>query len=198
MKLLSGLLLLLCLTAAADPAVDPRLLLLGDVPPAGDTAPAQKELLAATASPETRVRLQAWTALRQLGVQPEAEEAWGVRGVAVETGAGMVAVYEDGRLQWLDKEGTLGALDSQSREMARLAKSMMAAAETAMKATRPMPHADASPLGKERVRLTVLTYAGFYVIDVHRPSLTEDHPAASPLAAAREILQLLGAGAPAQ
>ncbi|HEX6097838.1 MAG TPA: hypothetical protein VF432_16045 [Thermoanaerobaculia bacterium] len=191
MKLLSGLFLLLCLTAAADPAADPRLLLLGDVAPAGDAAATQKELLAATASSETRVRLQAWTALRQLGVQPEAEEAWGVRGVAVETDAGMVAVYEDGRLQWLDKDGKPGALDSQSREMARLAKSMLAAAETAMKSTRPMPHADASPLGKERVRLTVLTYAGFYVLDVHAPSLAEDHPAASPLAAARELLALL-------
>ena len=191
MKLLPGLLILLCMTAAADPAVDPRLLLLGDVPPAGDAATTQKELLAATASPETRVRLIAWTALRQLGVQPEAEDAWGVRGVAVETGAGMVAVYEDGRLRWLDGEGNAGALESQSREMARLAKSIMAAAETAMKSTRPMPHADASPLGKDRERLTVLTYAGFYVIDAHGPSLTEEHPASAPLAASRELLHIL-------
>jgi hypothetical protein len=187
MKLLSGIFLLLCLTAAADPVADPRLLLLGDVTLAGT----QKELLAATSSPETRVRLQAWTALRQLGVQAEAEEAWAVRGVAVETADGMVAVYEDGRLGWLDAEGKPGAQESQSREMARLAKSMMAAAETAMKNTRPMPHADASPLGKERVRLTVLTYAGFYVIDVHAPSLTEDHPAAGPFADARELLRLV-------
>lgn len=189
MKVLSGLLLLLCMTAAAEPVADPRLLLLGDIPLAGT----QKELLAETASAETRVRLQAWTALRPLGVQPEAEEAWGVRGVAVETGAGMVAVYEDGRVRWLDAEGNPGALESQSREMARLAKSMMTAAETAMKTTRPMPHADASPLGKERIRVTVLTYAGFYVIDVHAPSLTDDHPAAAPLAAARELLRLAGA-----
>lgn len=188
MKFLSGLLILLCTTAAAEPAADPRLLLLGDVPPA---ATAQKELLAETAAPETRARLVAWTALRRLGVQPEAEEAWGVRGVAVETGAGMVAVYEDGRLRWLDAEGTPGALESQTREMARLAESMMVAAATAMKTTRPMPHADASPLGKERVRLTVLTYAGYYVIDVHAPSLTEDHPVSVPLAAARELLSLL-------
>ena len=55
-----------------------------------------------------------------------------------------------------------------------------------------MPHADASPLGKERVRLTVMTYAGYYVIDVHAPSLTEDHPVSVPLAAARELLSLLG------
>jgi hypothetical protein len=191
MKLLPGLLILLCMTAAADPAADPRLLLLGDIPPAAGAATTQKELLAETASPETRARLLAWTALRQLGVQPEAEEAWGVRGVAVETGAGMVAVYEDGRLRWLDAEGTAGALESQTREMARLSKSMLAAAETAMKSTRPMPHADASPLGKERVRLTVLTYAGFYVIDAHAPSLTEEHPVTAPLAASREILGIL-------
>jgi hypothetical protein len=191
MKLFPGLLILLCMTAAADPAVDPRLLLLGDLPPAGAAAPSQKELLAATASPETRARLLAWTALRQLGVQPEAEEAWGVRGVAVETDAGMVAVYEDGRLRWLDAEGTPGVLESQSREQARLSKSMMTAAETAMKSTRPMPHADASPLGKERVRLTVLTYAGFYVIDVHAPSLTEEHPVSAPLVASRELLGIL-------
>lgn len=188
MKLLPGLLILLCTTAAAEPAADPRLLLLGDIPSAATT---QKELLAETTSPETRARLAAWTALRQLGVQPEAEEAWGVRGVAVETGDGMVAVYEDGRLRWLDAEGTPGALESQSREMARLAESMMVAAETAMKSTRPMPHADASPLGKERVRLTVMTYAGYYVIDVHRPALTEEHPAAAPLAASTDLLHLL-------
>ncbi len=191
MKLLPGLLILLCMTAAADPAVDPRLLLLGDLPQAEEVATAQKELLAATASPETRVRLLAWTALRRLGVQPEAEEAWGVRGVAVETGAGMVVVYEDGRLRWLDAEGTPGALESQSREIARLAKTMMTSGETALKSTRPMPHADASPLGNERVRLTVLTYAGFYVIDIHGPALTEEHPVSGPLAASREILGIL-------
>ncbi|HET8775813.1 MAG TPA: hypothetical protein VFP80_18595 [Thermoanaerobaculia bacterium] len=188
MKLLTGLLILLCTAAAAEPAADPRLLLLGDIPSAATT---QKELLAEAASPETRARLAAWTALRQLGVQPEAEEAWGVRGAAVETGDGMVAVYEDGRLRWLDAEGNPGALESQSREMARLAESMMVAAATAMRSTRPMPHADASPLGKERVRLTVMTYAGYYVIDVHRPSLTEDHPVSVPLAAATDLLRLL-------
>jgi hypothetical protein len=194
MKVLPGLLLLLCTIAAADTAVDPRLLLLGDVAPAGNAATAREELMAATASPETRARLQAWTALRQLGVQPEAGEAWGVRGVAVETGAGMVAVYEDGRLAWLDAEGTegtAGALESQSREIARLSRSMIAAAETAMKTTRPMPHSDASPLGKDRVRLTVLTYAGFYVLDVHAPSLSGEHPVSAPLLASREILSLL-------
>lgn len=156
------------------------------------TASSREELLAATSARDTLTRLRAWTALRASNVQPEAEEAWTVRGVVVETGEGTVAVYDDGTLRWLDP-GVLdvpGVLDSPSREIARTAKSMMSAAERAMKTTRPMPRADLSALGEHRVRMTVMTYAGYYVIDAHEPSLTADHPISAALAAAKEIAKL--------
>lgn len=184
MNPLLGLLLLLCVPAAAEDVIDPRTLLLGDVPMAGAS---RSELFAAAGSRDTLTSLQAWTALRVQNVQPEADEAWVVRGVAVERDGKTLAVYEDGSVRWTG-EGELG---SPSREIARLAKTMMTAAESAMKTTRPMPHADTSALGKDRVRMTVMTYGGYSVIEAHESALNAEHPLSEPLAAAREILRLL-------
>lgn len=162
---------------------------------AGDTAAARKELLAATSERETRVQLFAWNALRALGVQPDAKEAWTVRGAIVElhneAGIGAVAVYEDGRARWFAAKGAGGIWESpgENREMTRLIRTMIEAAAPATKTTRPMPHHDTTPVGRDRVRLTVLTYAGFYVIDTYGPELTEQNPITPALFASMAIIE---------
>ena len=162
---------------------------------AGDQARARKELSAAASSRETHVQLLAWNALRSLGVQPAADDAWIVRGVVVEhnggEGATAVGVYEDGVVRWLDAEGTVRELSGVDRETVRLARTIRSAGEQIVKTARPMPHADASPLSKDRVRVTVLTWAGFYVVEKHRSSLTEQDAVSAPLQAATRILQLV-------
>ena len=154
----------------------------------GDAATARKELMNATSSRETRVRLLAWNALRAMGMQPGADEAWIVRGVVMESQEHALAVYEDGSVRW--KDGVLESPGS-NKELMRLVKTLTTGAERAMKTARPMPHADATPVGKDRVRLTVLTFAGFYVIDVHGSALNEEHPVTAPLQAATRILGML-------
>ena len=148
MQVRRGLLLILvCASAMADT----RHHLLADIPLAelgartefakalhasqsGDAAAARKELFVLTSSPETQTRLLAWNALRALGVQPEANEAWIVRGVVVEAQAGAVAVYEDGRARWLDAkgEGTVWDSPGTNKEIARLIKTILSTAEPAM------------------------------------------------------------------
>lgn len=191
--------------AAAEKPVDRRLL-LADIPlvqlqqerdfakafeaaQSNDAAAMRKELMNAASSRETRVRLLAWNVLRALGVQPEAEEAWVVRGVVMESHEHAVAVYEDRSVRWNG-----GVLDSPggNKELARLMKTLLASAEPAMKSTRPMPHADTTPVAKDRVRMTVLTFAGFYVIEAHGSALDEQHVVTAPFRAATEILGIVG------
>ena len=163
---------------------------------AGDKATARNELFAVASSRDTHVQLLAWNALRALGVQPDADEAWIVRGVVVEQdggeGATAVGVYEDGVVRWLDAEGNVHESSGVDRETVRLARTMRSSGEQIVKAARPMPHADGSPLTKGRVRVTVLTWAGFYVVEKHRSSLTEQDAVSAPLQAATRILQLVG------
>jgi len=60
-------------------------------------------------SPETRVRLWAWRALRDLGDKPDPNAADKVQGVVCElsneAGVGTIAAYEDGRARWLGGQG---------------------------------------------------------------------------------------------
>lgn len=187
----------LTLFCAVAFAAEPGRALLAEFEAAAPAAAAEKkELLAQAESRTARVRLLAWSGLRAMGVQPGAREAWIVRGVALEaraaTGVVGVAVYEDGEIHWRGENGG-GMRESPGgdKELQRLVRTLLASAEPAMKTTRPMPHADASPIAKDRVRMTILTYAGVYVIDVHGSALDAQHPVREPFDSATEILRIV-------
>ncbi|HEV7891742.1 MAG TPA: hypothetical protein VGP08_13960 [Pyrinomonadaceae bacterium] len=134
---------------------------------AGNAEEARDAARHLVSSEETRVSLQAWTVLRELGESPPAKHADDVLGVVVETGledgVAVVAGYDDGvaRVFFSRGGGVIGDFEPEpvqraakelTRTAAPLARSLAAGARQGLPA-------------RGRVRITLLTPSGARVAE---------------------------------
>jgi hypothetical protein len=128
---------------------------------------------------ETRVRIQAWTILRELGETPKPGEAREVLGVVVENGdddgVAIVAGYADGmaRVFLSDGGGVIG--DPMPEPVQKAAKEFTRAGAEAAGGMKPGTRRGLP--GRDMVRVTLLTPSGPLVADEHVDSINEErHP----------------------
>lgn len=115
---------------------------------------------------ESRVRLWAWHALRQMGEQPEGARASEVLGVVVEVpmenGFDTLAAYADGRVRYINFAGSVivveaeGSADPLVLDLLRRATFL---------ASRPPLPRDPSPPPSDTVRMHALTRRGIHTAE---------------------------------
>jgi hypothetical protein len=114
---------------------------------------------------ETRIQLWAWSALRELGVQPDASAAWEVLGVVVEVpmqGAwDTLAAYQDGSARYLNFSGAAIFWDKPDETITALCHALSRSAATA--GSQATPRLSVS-LPQSGLQLTLLTRSGNYAI----------------------------------
>jgi hypothetical protein len=118
---------------------------------------------------ETRIQLWVWSALRELGVQPEANAAWEILGVVIEVpmkGAyDTLAAYQDGSARYLNFSGSSIFWDKPDEVIKRLCGALLHSVVPA--GSRAKPRLSLS-LPKSELQATLLTRSGVYVIS-HPP-----------------------------
>ena len=133
----------------------------------GDTAGARSRLhtLLGTHALETRIQLFTWSALRELGEQPDAKAGTEVLGVVVEVpmrdGYDTLAAYQDGSARYLNLSGSAIFWDARDDTVAALCRAFIATGASAGGSAKPRN--DIS-LPKSGAQLTLLTRSGPYAI----------------------------------
>lgn len=165
---------------------------------AGDTASAIAALrrAAGTAGQETRQYLQAWHALRELGVEPGLDEAKRVRGVVVEVqlrdGLDTLAAYADLSARYIHHGGNLIVWEQPDPTMSVLIDAVLLAGQRVAYRIGPWegPRRPAPP--KDHVRISMLTASGLHFGEGPFDELAND-PIGSPviLAATRLMKALI-------
>jgi hypothetical protein len=114
---------------------------------------------------ETRIQLVTWSALRELGEQPDTKPGTEVLGVVLEVpmrdGYDTLAAYQDGSARYLNFSGSAIFWDARDETIATLCRGFIAAGASA--GTQAKPRNDIS-LPKSGTQLTLLTRSGPYVI----------------------------------
>jgi hypothetical protein len=163
----------------------------------GKVNEAKEPLRKVLADDETRIRLWAWKALRELGERPPANVADEVQGVVCElhneAGVGTIAAYADGRARWLGgQEGVIGweAPGSDTEIGALVTDLLRAAAPLVKTASLSDKHkTDEPPM--EHFRVSVLTYAGIRTVEIFGPSIQEGDLVAPVLTASVKLLDAM-------
>jgi hypothetical protein len=139
--------------------------LRGDDP---ESAVAELEEVLELPGVETRVQLWTWTALRALGVSPDAASADVVQGVVVEMPAGgdhdTLAVFRDGTMRYFDHAGRAVFWDAHegasTADTAALVAKPIALAEGMSAGARGPLSAGRPPVEAGTVRVTFLAFGG--------------------------------------
>lgn len=150
----------------------------------GKGGEAKKDLYQVLAAPdgESRIRLWAWKALRELGERPHADVADEVQGVVCElhneAGVGTIAAYADGRVRWLGGQGklTVWEVPGSDAELSALISKLLESAKPLVKST---PASDTHKVAEVKLnyfRVSILTYGGIHIADVFGPEIHEKHP----------------------
>jgi hypothetical protein len=133
----------------------------------GDDARRALEQVIATQGLESRHYLQAWSALRELGVAPPSHEAKRVYGVVldvpVESGLDTLAAYEDKRARYFNYSGRVIIWDSPGadREIDDLIATLIAAGSDLVAAIGPW-EGPRPTLGAGNTRVSLLTASGLH------------------------------------
>jgi hypothetical protein len=165
-----------------------------------EAAAAELEQVLTLPALETRVQLWTWTALRGLGVAPDAASADVVQGLVVETpagdGADTLAVFRDGTVRWFDHAGKAAFWDvhaAADREMADLVHAPIALTERidveergALTHPRPARRPDA-------VRVSVLSFRGVRCREATPDALRKDERLSAVVTAGGAIARKLAA-----
>jgi len=114
---------------------------------------------------ETRIQLWVWSALRELGEQPEVSFAWEILGVVIEVpmkGAyDTLAAYQDGSARYLNFSGSSIFWDRPDEVIKGLCGALLRSVVPA--GSRAKPRLSIS-LPKSGLHATLLTRSGIYVI----------------------------------
>jgi len=114
---------------------------------------------------ETRIQLWVWSALRELGEQPEASAAWEILGVVIEApmknAYDTLAAYQDGSARYLNFSGSSIFWDKPDEVIKGLYGALLRSAVPA--GSRAKPRLSIS-LPKSGLQATLLTRSGIYVI----------------------------------
>jgi hypothetical protein len=173
----------------ADPLPDLRELLFADLPPLTvleqfAAAPDLHELAGAVAredeersralldrvlsgTAETRIRLQAWSLGRRVGIEPTADDARRARGVVIDVGldGGLdtLAGYEDGTARYLNQGGGAIAWEARDPSIDQAINALIVAAQAVVERSGPLdgPRPAAPPAGY--AALWILTDHGIHL-----------------------------------
>ncbi|HEV3040021.1 MAG TPA: hypothetical protein VHA33_19810 [Candidatus Angelobacter sp.] len=114
---------------------------------------------------ETRIQLLAWSALRELGEEPDEKSGTEVLGAVFErpmkTGYDTLAAYQDGTARYLNFSGSAIFWEVRDATIQWLCQNLMDSAVSA--SSRATPRTDIS-LPKSGTQVTLLTRSGMYVI----------------------------------
>ena len=173
----------------ADPLPDLRELLFADLPPLTvleqfAAAPDLHELAGAVAredevgaqtlldrvlsgTAETRIRLQAWSLARRVGIEPPGDDARRARGVVIDVGldGGLdtLAGYEDGTARYLNQGGGAIVWEARDPSIDQAINDLIAAAQAVVERSGPLdgPRPPAPPAGY--AALWILTDNGIHL-----------------------------------
>jgi len=173
----------------ADPLPDLRELLFADLPPLTvleqfAAAPDLHELAGAVAredevgaqtlldrvlsgTAETRIRLQAWSLARRVGIEPPGDDARRARGVVIDVGldGGLdtLAGYEDGTARYLNQGGGAIVWEARDPSIDQAINELIAAAQAVVERSGPLdgPRPAAPPGGY--AALWILTDNGIHL-----------------------------------
>jgi hypothetical protein len=129
---------------------------------------------------ETRWRLWAWKALRQLGENPAPKEGSEVRGVVIEfpiqSGYDTLAVYSDGSLCYINYTGKIAIWDvsEDSRFDSQIKNILESANSFLSRKTSVLEKHKAVKTGF--VQISILTFGGIYQVEARKDEIDEKHP----------------------
>jgi hypothetical protein len=136
---------------------------------------------------ETRVLLWSWSALRSLGVHPNAREASEVKGAVLqlplESGVDVLAAYDDGTARYVNHSGKIIVWDLPDRIISSLIQKFLRCSG-ALALDTSVSVRDLANL----VRVTVLTIGGNQVSAIPLPSLASSSPFKQVLSAGTELM----------
>lgn len=148
--------------------------------------------------PETRWRLWAWKALRELGEKLPANIANEVHGVVFElhneAGVGTIAAYSDGRARWLGSLGKIIVWEAPGTdsEVDKLIRDFLKSAEPLVKGTPIVEKHKSIEPPLNYVRVSILTYGGIHIAEAHGPEIDEQPFMSTVLIASVQLLDALG------
>jgi hypothetical protein len=163
----------------------------------GDTAAAVAALreVVDSANLETRHYLQAWHALRQLGVQPMPENAKQVLGVVLEVhledGLDTLAAYADSSARYINHGGRLIVWGTQDAEIAGLVAALLRAGQGVADFIGPSTEPRRRPPPQSHVRLNMLTASGLHFGEGPIAAIAVDPMGASVLGPGTVLLKAL-------
>lgn len=134
----------------------------------GDAAAAVLALRTLTqqAEVESRVLLQAWHSLRQLGVTPDPQQAKTVLGVVLEVhledGLDTLAAYQDGSARYLNHGGRMVVWEAEDDQISSLIDDLLREGQTVADVLGPWEEARRPPPPKHHVRINMLTASGLH------------------------------------
>jgi hypothetical protein len=164
----------------------------------GDRDAAAQALFAVTSASglESRQYVQAWNALRELGIGPSPDEAKHVYGVIldvpVESGLDTLAAYEDGRARYVHYSGRAIIWESpgMDEEIDGRIRVLVDAGQSIAAAIGPWQGAR-PPVGAGNTRVSVLTPSGLHFGEGPYEALSGDELAAPTFLAATALLVAL-------
>jgi hypothetical protein len=144
---------------------------------------------------ESRIRLQAWSLARRVGIEPPPEEARHVRGVVVDVGfdAGTdtLAGFEDGTARYLNQGGGGIVWETQDATISAGIQALLAAGQAVAERSGPLdgPRPPVPPSGGASIWL--LTDGGIHLGTGPFGALAADPLGGPVIGAATELMRLL-------
>jgi hypothetical protein len=144
---------------------------------------------------ESRHYLQAWHFLRQIGTQPNAEDAKRVLGVVLEVhldnGLDTLAAYADHTARYINHGGRLLIWEGMDSGISSLIETMLLAGKRVADAIGPWEHARRPPPEKHSVRINILTVSGLHFGEGPLDTLSDDPMGGPVIDAGAELMKAL-------
>jgi hypothetical protein len=144
---------------------------------------------------ESRQILQAWSCLRNLGVNPLPRDAKHVHGVVLEVpvdgGLDLLAAYADHSARYLNHAGNVLIWDTREPAMDGLIDDLLHACQRIADAIGPWEGERPAPPQGDHVRINILTPSGLHFGEATFAVFSEDAMAAPALTAGTTLLQAL-------
>jgi hypothetical protein len=149
-----------------------------------------------TPSLESRQYLEAWHALRQLGIQPQREnEAKCVLGVVLEVhlddGLDTLAAYADGTARYINHGGRVIIWENSDTGVAGLVDDLLRAGQRVAELIGPWEEPRRAPPPKRHVRINMLTASGLHFGEGPLTALSADSMAGPVIAAGTVLMKSL-------
>ena len=168
-----------------------------DLRDAGDAEGAKRELRPVLKTPEleTRIFLQAWHNLRELGEKPPADRAKEVLGIVVEVGMpkglDIVAAYRDHRARYFNYSGAGVLWERRDETLDVLIDELLQAGSVVANAIPPWTQPKPPEPKKGMVRINLLTPSGIHLGQGPTEALNQDAMGGPILSAAYGLMKRL-------